>query len=286
MVRQRVRSRRASVCVDAVDTRRTSMPDSTTCSPARSTTVRSSWSWPARESASAPCSTRRSSIPTVGLVGDTWIDRFSRHTPDGSPNPVMQLTLMNARAAALVAQTARPVAARRRPALRGPRARLRQPAGGHAARSGHRGGRDHRRAAHRLREVRRAVRHGRGALVNSPVGREHNLRGVNARVITGGVVRPGDAIRKLAVGRADGSRRPHEAVRPVNPAGALERPHRERERFGREAGRAASRSGAAGSPPSASSTRASVAIGRGAQQRRAACARRHAEPRARGRTSR
>jgi len=33
--------------------------------------------------------------------------------------------------------------------------------------------------------------------VNSPVGREHNLRGVNARVVTGGVVRPGDAVRKL-----------------------------------------------------------------------------------------
>jgi len=36
--------------------------------------------------------------------------------------------------------------------------------------------------------------------VNSPVGRAHNLRGINARVIAGGVVRPGDAIRKL-VGR-------------------------------------------------------------------------------------
>ena len=43
--------------------------------------------------------------PAIGLVGDSWTDRFSRHTPDGSPNPVMQLTLMNARAAALVART-------------------------------------------------------------------------------------------------------------------------------------------------------------------------------------
>jgi len=33
--------------------------------------------------------------------------------------------------------------------------------------------------------------------VNSPVGREHNLRGVNARVITSGVVRPGDRVRKI-----------------------------------------------------------------------------------------
>jgi MOSC domain-containing protein YiiM len=34
--------------------------------------------------------------------------------------------------------------------------------------------------------------------VNSPIGRAHNLRGINARVITGGVVRPGDAIRKIS----------------------------------------------------------------------------------------
>lgn len=32
--------------------------------------------------------------------------------------------------------------------------------------------------------------------VNSPVGKELRLRGFNARVITGGVVRPGDVVRK------------------------------------------------------------------------------------------
>jgi MOSC domain-containing protein YiiM len=35
-------------------------------------------------------------------------------------------------------------------------------------------------------------------LVNSAVGRELRLRGVNARIIAGGVVRPGDEIRLLA----------------------------------------------------------------------------------------
>ena len=35
--------------------------------------------------------------------------------------------------------------------------------------------------------------------VNSPAGRELNLRGINARVITGGEVRVGDTIEKLAV---------------------------------------------------------------------------------------
>ncbi len=39
----------------------------------------------------------------VGLVGDTWLDRGSSSTPDGGAHPDGQLTLMNARAAALIA---------------------------------------------------------------------------------------------------------------------------------------------------------------------------------------
>src|SRR5215207_3757581 len=39
----------------------------------------------------------------VGLIGDTWSVRPSRHTPDRSPHPEMQLNLMNARMTALVA---------------------------------------------------------------------------------------------------------------------------------------------------------------------------------------
>jgi MOSC domain-containing protein YiiM len=35
------------------------------------------------------------------------------------------------------------------------------------------------------------------AFVNSPVGREQRWRGVNARVVTGGLVRVGDAVVKL-----------------------------------------------------------------------------------------
>lgn len=41
----------------------------------------------------------------VGLVGDNWQTRGSRHMPDGSANPDAQLTLMNSRAADLVAQS-------------------------------------------------------------------------------------------------------------------------------------------------------------------------------------
>ena len=41
--------------------------------------------------------------PVDGLLGDSWRARGSRHTTDGSADPAMQLTLMNARVAALVA---------------------------------------------------------------------------------------------------------------------------------------------------------------------------------------
>jgi hypothetical protein len=38
-----------------------------------------------------------------GLVGDNWLARGSSRTPDGSANPLTQVTLMNARVAELVA---------------------------------------------------------------------------------------------------------------------------------------------------------------------------------------
>ena len=140
--------------------------------------------------------------PDVGLVGDSWTDRFSRHTPDGSPNPVMQVTIMNARAAALVAQTPD-----------------RWPLAGDQLYVDLELGYDNLPAGTQL-EVGTAVveitdephtgcakfaeRFGMDAVrfVNSPAGREHNLRGVNARVIIGGVVRPGDRVRKVADGGA------------------------------------------------------------------------------------
>src|SRR5215475_9354365 len=40
-----------------------------------------------------------------GLVGDTWKIRSSRHTPDGSSNLDSQITLMNSRVIALLAQS-------------------------------------------------------------------------------------------------------------------------------------------------------------------------------------
>ena len=40
-----------------------------------------------------------------GLVGDSWVSRPSKSTPDGSPDPLRQLTIMNSRVLATVART-------------------------------------------------------------------------------------------------------------------------------------------------------------------------------------
>jgi len=138
--------------------------------------------------------------PGIGLVGDSWGDRYNRHTPDGKPDPKAEVTLMNARAAALVAQT-----------------EARWPLAGDQLYVDLELGDDNLPAGTQLAVgtavveitdephtgcAKFAERFGMDAVrfVNSPVGRAHNLRGINARVIAGGVVRPGDAIRKL-VGR-------------------------------------------------------------------------------------
>ncbi len=223
--------------------------------------VRSSWWWPARESASAPCSTRRSSIRTVGLVGDSWIDRFSRHTPDGSPNPVMQLTLMNARAAALVAQTVD-----------------RWPLAGDQLYVDLELGYDNLPAGTQLQVgtavveiteephtgcAKFAERFGMDAvrLVNSPVGREHNLpRRERARRSPVAWCAPATRCASSPSTASDGHATAH--VGQTRPFDQRTQPSRSRARTasasasGARPVRATSASGTAASPPSASSTRA------------------------------
>jgi hypothetical protein len=133
----------------------------------------------------------------VGLVGDTWSMRSSTSTPDGSPHPDGQLTIINARAIALVAGLPE------RWALAGDQlyvdldlSEAGLPAGTRLAigeaviavtAKPHRG-------CHKF-----AARFGPDALrfVNTGPGRVLNLRGRNARVITPGAIRRGDAVRRV-----------------------------------------------------------------------------------------
>ncbi len=136
--------------------------------------------------------------PAEGLVGDTWGVRPSNLTPDRSPHPDLQLTLMNCRVAALVAgaDARRPLAGDQlyvdldlSEANLPPGTRL---ALGSAvieiSDKPHRGCRKF------------AERFGQEALkfVNSPVGRDLRLRGLNAKVVVPGTVRVGDPIRRVA----------------------------------------------------------------------------------------
>jgi MOSC domain-containing protein YiiM len=125
-----------------------------------------------------------------GLIGDSWEARGG--------DPERQLTLMNWRAISLIAPEAD-----RRP-LAGDQLYVdldlgsaNLPAGSRVA------------IGEAVVEVtapphqgcsKFAARFGGDALrlVNSPAGVALNLRGVNARVVTGGAVAPGDPVRKLA----------------------------------------------------------------------------------------
>jgi hypothetical protein len=132
-----------------------------------------------------------------GLVGDSWKRRRSTTTPDGSPNPLMQLNVMSARVIALVAQ------AKSRWQLAGDQLFLDLDLSA-----------ENLPAATRLSlgsaviEVtppphlgcqKFVARFGLEAMrfVNSPLGRQLHLRGINAKVVQTGVIRVGDVARKI-----------------------------------------------------------------------------------------
>jgi hypothetical protein len=131
-----------------------------------------------------------------GLLGDNWLTRGSSSTEDGSSNPLMQLTLMNARSAVLIAGEPE------RRQLAGDQffvdfdlSVVNIPPGTRLKLG---------EATIEITEIphrgcgKFSSRFGVDALkfVNSGVGRELNLRGVNARIVEGGVVRVGDPIVK------------------------------------------------------------------------------------------
>jgi hypothetical protein len=134
---------------------------------------------------------------TDGLVGDNWNERGSSRTPDGSAHPEMQLNIMNSRSAALVAQD------KSRWQLAGDQLYVDFDLSD-----------DNLSAGTRL-SIGSAVvevtppphngctkfvaRFGLDAMkfVNSATGKQLHLRGINARVVTPGIIRVGDSVRKI-----------------------------------------------------------------------------------------
>jgi hypothetical protein len=136
--------------------------------------------------------------PAEGLVGDNWSTRGSGRTADGSAHPEMQLNVINARLSTLVA-----VDPERRP-LAGDQLHVDLDLSEHNLPPGTRlalgsaiievTAQPHTGCAQFVE------RFGRDAMrfVNSPIGRQLRLRGLNARVIVGGTVSPGDPIWKVS----------------------------------------------------------------------------------------
>jgi len=141
-----------------------------------------------------------------GLLGDNWKSRGSSKTPDGSANPELQITVMSSRVIALVARDKQfwPLAGDQLfvdldlstsnlppgTQLAIGSAMIEVTAHPHTG-------------CHKF-----AARFGPGAtkFVNSSLGRQLQLRGLNAKIVKSGVVRVGDAVKKLPPSSAETSR--------------------------------------------------------------------------------
>jgi len=135
--------------------------------------------------------------PAKGLVGDNWITRGSSSTADGSAHPDMQLNIMNARSAALVAQD------KDRWQLAGDQLYVDLDLSAANLPPGIRlaiGSAVIEVTAPPHMGCRKFVsRFGLDAMkfVNSAMGRELHLRGINAKVVQAGLIRVGQLVRKL-----------------------------------------------------------------------------------------
>jgi hypothetical protein len=135
---------------------------------------------------------------TEGLVGDNWLARGDRRVADGAADPLAQLNVMNVRMSRFIARDLD------HQAMAGDQfhvdldlSHANLPPGTRLALGS---------AVIEITDkphigcAKFVARFGRDAMrfVNSPQGRELRLRGLNARVVVPGTVRPGDTIRKLA----------------------------------------------------------------------------------------
>ena len=135
-----------------------------------------------------------------GLVGDNWLARGSRHTPDGSADPEMQLNIMNARVVALVADDPG------RRELAGDQLYLDMDLSPENLPPG-----TQLEIGDAIVEVTEpphtgckkfAARFGKDAVVfvNAGRGKQLNFRGICAKVVRSGDIKIGDVARKLAAG--------------------------------------------------------------------------------------
>ena len=132
-----------------------------------------------------------------GLVGDNWLARGSRHMPDGSADPEMQLNSMNTRVVALVADDPD------RRELAGDQLYVDMDLSPENLPPGTR-----LELGDAIVEVTEpphtgckkfASRFGNDAVmfVNAGMGKKLNFRGICAKVVKSGDIKPGDVARKL-----------------------------------------------------------------------------------------
>lgn len=136
--------------------------------------------------------------PELGLEGDHWAKGCWLSLPDGSPDPVVQVTIMNARVIALIAQQ------ESRWSLAGDNLYVDLDLGEENLPCGQLltigsavlevTDKPHRACS------KFAERFGADAVefVNSPQGMRLRLRGVNAKIVEAGSVKVGDEVRKQA----------------------------------------------------------------------------------------
>lgn len=132
-----------------------------------------------------------------GLIGDNWKVRGSKHSPGGSANPNMQITIMNARTIALIAQTPE------RWPLAGDQLYIDMDLSAENLPPGTRLA-----PGTAVLEVsatphtgcnKFSSRFGVEAMkfVNSPEGKQLHLRGINAKIVQAGMIRVGDVLKKI-----------------------------------------------------------------------------------------